>query len=967
MRQVQFTIYFFLLSLVIWAQEPVSIHLTEANGLPDIEFYDSIEDVKGYIWLAGNKGLFRYDGKEFKAYSHPEKRGRSFFNLKLDEKGRLWFTNIAGQYFYIEKDNVILFADLQELLNGKLSDYLITEKYLLIYSLRKVLWIDLKTNKIVHETKNLGGTSIGFIQDNYYHFFTPEKELLSQNIETKEIQPAVKQQYPDKESLPGFTSFHKTSQGYLVLFQNKTGENNLLFLYKNKRLTPLNLPKVLLNNTTSTIQEYDDKLYFSTKKGVVVTQLIKNKIRVISSYLKNYFTTEVTKDFQENLWITTLNNGIFIVPNESLQLINTDKKTNVIEKHTDSTFFTGDRNGNLSILSLDGNVKETLNFNDVSEIRTLNYNPSTDILYYNSDKKNIRYHVGQKRIISFENSKAAKSISLIQNDKYLKSFAHGTFYGNNKESIKIINKRSYESIYSKKYNKAYIATINGLLLYDSIFNLEKSISYNHKPIYTFDIEEASNGTIWVATYDNGILKIKKDTVIDVLSSKNGLASKAINKIKADGENLWIVTDNGFQYYNNATKTFETINKRDGLLTYNINSIETFGNDVLFSSNIGLFRFDKRTVFKNWEVPEVYITAMILEEKEVPLQSKYTRKQQESKIEIRFNSKGFQSDKFVAYEYQLKGFNDSWNSVDKGQQHVKFNTLPAGKFTFNLRARNLRDQNFSEVKSLQLNITLPFWKQAWFLICAMLAILAIVILYFRRKIRIREKQKNKELQQLEIDKQLVNLRLENLRSQMNPHFIFNALNSIQEYIVLNQQNLASTYLVKFSRLIRTYLEQSQEKEITLDQELKALHLYLELEKVRFEEELTYNISVDEGLTLETIKIPSLFIQPYIENAIKHGLHHKINNRKLAVSFKKQSERLICEITDNGIGREAAQKLKESQTQYYKSFATRANTERVELINKDRLQKIEVIISDLTDENQQPTGTRVSIQIPINQKP
>ncbi|EDP94213.1 possible sensor protein [Kordia algicida OT-1] len=963
MRQVLFSIFFFLLSLVIWAQEPVSIHLTEANGLPDIEFYDSIEDTEGYIWLAGNKGLFRYDGKEFKVYSHSEKRGRSFFNLKLDEKGRLWFTNIAGQYFYIENDNVILFKDLQEILNGKLSDYLITENYLLIYSLRSTLWIDRKTKKIVHETENLGGTSIGFVQNNHYYFLNFKKELLSQDIETKEIEPAVKQQYPDRESLPGFTRFHKTSKGYVVLFQDKTGEKNSLFLYKNKQLIAIKLPEALLNNTIFTIQEYDDKLYFSTKKGVVVTQHIKNKIRVISSYLKNYFTTEVIKDFQQNLWITTLNNGIFIIPNESLQLINTDKKTNVIEKYTDSTFFTGNKNGTLSILSLDGDVKETFNFTDVSEIQTLNYNPNTDILYYNSDEKNIRYHVGQKKIISFDNFNAAKSISHIKNDFYLKSFAHGTFYGNGKEAIKISDKRSYESIYSKKYKKAYVATTNGLLLYDSIFNFEKSISFNNKPIYTFDIEEASNGSIWVATYDNGVLNIKDDKVVEVLSLKNGLASKAINKIKTDGEHLWIVTDNGFQHYNTTTKTFKTINKRDGLLSYNINSIETFGNDVLFSSNIGLFRFDKRTVFKDWETPEVYITATILEEKEVPLKSTYTLKQQESEIEIRFNSKGFQSDTFVAYEYQLKGFNDSWNSVDKGQQHVKFNTLPAGKFTFNLRARNLRDQNYSAVKSLQLNVTLPFYKQAWFLICIMLAILAIVILYFRRKIRIREKQKNKELQQLEIDKQLVNLRLENLRSQMNPHFIFNALNSIQEYIVLNQQNLASTYLVKFSRLIRTYLEQSQEKEITLDQELKALHLYLELEKVRFEEELTYEILVDKNLALETIKIPSLFIQPYIENAIKHGLHHKISNRKLEVSFQKQNEQLICNITDNGIGREAAQKLKNSQINYYKSFATRANTERVELINKDRLQKIEVIISDLTDEKQQPTGTCVSIRIPL----
>ncbi len=964
LRQLVLIIYFTLSSLVIWAQEPVSIHLTEANGLPDIEFYDSIEDTEGYIWLAGNKGLFRYDGKEYIAYSHPEKRGRSFFNLKLDTKGRLWFNNIAGQFFYIENNKIRLFIDVQNRLNGALADYTVHEKYLLVHESRATIWIDLNTKKIVNTTPNVVGTNIGYLENDRYYYLSINNKLVYQDIQTKEIKEAVKTQLNPTKEYAAFTGFHKISNGCLLFFQSKTGDQNSLFHIQNEIITELQLPVELNKTRTQAIQEFDKLFYFATMNGVFVTKRAGNQLKIIAHYLQSYATTEIIKDFQQNLWIPTLNTGVFVIPNESLRILSSSKKNvSTLEKKTDSTYFIGDTKGNLQIANLKGKIKKTFNFNDNSNIRKLNYNPTTKILYYNSDKQVLKYHTENKTSNRIQKLSPAKSISHIKDDQYLQSYSHGTFYGNDEKNKEINQKRAYKSIYSKHNKKAYIANIDGLLLYDSLFNFQKTIQHNNKPIFSFDIDEASDGTIWAATYDNGVLGIKNDEVITVLTTENGLASKSINKIKTDGKNLWIVTDNGLQYYTSNTQTFQTINKRDGLLSYNINNIETFGDEVVFSSNIGMFCFDKHTVFKQWNTPEVYFTHINLEEKQVPLATSYTIKQQQSEIEIRFNSKGFQSDKFVNYEYQLKGFNDSWNVVDKGQLAVKFNTLPAGNFTFNLRAKNTNGTEYSEPKSIQFKITLPFWKQAWFIILIMCTVLAIVILYYKKQIRLREKQKNKELQQLEIDKQLVNLRLENLRSQMNPHFIFNALNSIQEYIVLNQQNLASTYLVKFSRLIRTYLEQSQEKEITLDQELKALHLYLELEKIRFEEELTYEVSVAENLELETIKIPSLFIQPYIENAIKHGLHHKIDNRKLAISFLKNNEQLICEITDNGIGRKAAQKLKESQTQYYKSFATRANTERVELINKDRLQKIEVLISDLTDENQQPTGTRVSIQIPL----
>jgi LytS/YehU family sensor histidine kinase len=223
-----------------------------------------------------------------------------------------------------------------------------------------------------------------------------------------------------------------------------------------------------------------------------------------------------------------------------------------------------------------------------------------------------------------------------------------------------------------------------------------------------------------------------------------------------------------------------------------------------------------------------------------------------------------------------------------------------------------------------------------------------------------------LQKELISKKLVLSQLEALRSQMNPHFIFNALNSIQEYIVFNNKELASSYLIKFSRLIRIYLEHSQQNEIVLKEEISALKIYLELEKVRFEDVLDYDLQIDESLSLEQIKIPSLFIQPYVENAIKHGLLHKLNDRMLKVTFRRGNNEgyLICTIEDNGIGRSASLEINKNKTVQHQSFATSANEKRLELINLDRAEKIVVEIVDLYSNNNESKGTKVIIKIPLN---
>ncbi|WP_161792626.1 tetratricopeptide repeat-containing sensor histidine kinase [Psychroserpens damuponensis] len=229
------------------------------------------------------------------------------------------------------------------------------------------------------------------------------------------------------------------------------------------------------------------------------------------------------------------------------------------------------------------------------------------------------------------------------------------------------------------------------------------------------------------------------------------------------------------------------------------------------------------------------------------------------------------------------------------------------------------------------------------------------------IELKETQKR-----LAIEKQYKDSELKALKAQMNPHFIFNALNSIQDYIVLNQKNLASDYLGKFADLIRNYLHFSDTGFISVPEEVYNLKLYLELEKLRFEDKLDYTFTIDSKANSEFIKIPTMLVQPYVENALKHGLLHKKDNRRLKVSMFKISDKIIeCTIEDNGVGRERSKEINKKRALQHKSFALKATTERLDLLNFGNDQKIGVQIIDLRD-NEGSNGTKVILKIPILKK-
>ncbi len=202
----------------------------------------------------------------------------------------------------------------------------------------------------------------------------------------------------------------------------------------------------------------------------------------------------------------------------------------------------------------------------------------------------------------------------------------------------------------------------------------------------------------------------------------------------------------------------------------------------------------------------------------------------------------------------------------------------------------------------------------------------------------------------------------LRAQMNPHFIFNSLNVINRYIVKADPETASLYLTKFSRLIRLILENSKNSKVLLQQELNAITLYIEMELIRFNDKFTYNIEVTPVVDLQRIEIPPMILQPYIENAIWHGLMPRPEPGKLEITIDIRNERLICIIEDNGIGRKQALKFK-SNTLRKKSQGMQITSDRLDLLTQDSAINSSVEIIDLRNEKGLAAGTKVIITIPV----
>jgi LytS/YehU family sensor histidine kinase len=330
------------------------------------------------------------------------------------------------------------------------------------------------------------------------------------------------------------------------------------------------------------------------------------------------------------------------------------------------------------------------------------------------------------------------------------------------------------------------------------------------------------------------------------------------------------------------------------------------------------------------------------------------------IEIFLTLPNFRNTNDVNIYYQVNQSN--WQKLADGEQGLTLPQLSSGNYKVKFKAE-CNGLSSNELPEVNFSIQTPWYFSWWFLIGCVILLISIAYFIVKNEFKKQQVKQQFETAKNKLEKELQQSTLASIKSQMNPHFLFNALNTIQSYIYQNDKQNASQYLGKFSELTRMILEMSNREKVSLSEEIKALKLYLELEQLRFEEKLKYEIFISKNVDEEMIHIPSMLIQPYLENAIKHGLLHKKDNWLLHVLFEKNEHTLIVKIDDNGIGRKRSQELQKLKLKQHQSFAMSANEKRLEILNKGLQKPIALQIVDKINESGDATGTTIVLHIPI----
>ena len=298
-----------------------------------------------------------------------------------------------------------------------------------------------------------------------------------------------------------------------------------------------------------------------------------------------------------------------------------------------------------------------------------------------------------------------------------------------------------------------------------------------------------------------------------------------------------------------------------------------------------------------------------------------------------------------------GYDQAWVESNQSQTAV-YPRLSPGRYHFEVIARDEFGQWVQHSRLLSVRVQPPFWQRWWFIVLMALTLGGAVFALFR--FRTREIEKTYRLQ-------LVDSELRALRSQMNPHFIFNSLNSIQYFILKKQPEEAYTYLSKFASLMRKILQNSRLKYISILDEKEWLELYLEMEKLRMDDQLDYRID-DSGVNdIKHSYIPTMLIQPYVENSIVHGLLPKEGDRRIEIKFTKHTDHVECVVEDNGIGREASRVMNEKRASKHTSAGMELTKSRLRILSEGQ-GDFDVWVEDLMDGGE-AAGTRVTIKIPL----
>ncbi len=971
-RKSYLSFIFCIYAPYLLAQAPFMRQIGEKEGLPSQIIYEIKQDQKGFLWLGTDVGIFRYDGYEFKNYVVPQSQGVAFSDFKEDKKGRIFFTNFSGQLFYLYQEQITSIALPRGCRDFGILDYDIDRQ--------SNMWL---VSDYLYFSDNLGKTwrrfalnstmPRGFISkvvvDKYgAAWILADAVYTLVNSEFVRVSPIMTANNLFAFGADVFVTDEKNSLVHQYKAIHKRWQISIGTLQQFTKARIVNLNQDQHQNTW--VMTLQGAICFAAQPSAELPQWV---------FMKDKFVSQILHDREGNYWFATIGDGLFVAPNIDILNFSTDNSS---MPSSQINCLAQDETGNLLVgtnsdIAFGFNLKQQV-FHQYQlprgDVECLLYDATRKQLFIESDgvqlfdlkaslpKENYYLGSSSKQFAIFKDQYLIAAagngcfVSKISDPKNIKRIDNVFAYNQIAPSFVLRQKRSRAVVADDTKNTFWVAYSDDLYAYKSEGIQKIRINYQ-TPIIGLSLAiDPQTHQLWVGTAQQGLLLIENDKVTKQYSTKNGLVSNLCKVVKTDGKKIWIGTDKGIQVIDTERNTLKSFNQQDGLISNEIKDLLVQEDKIWVATSKGLTVFEKKITTKNTIPPPIYITKVALAEQERVLSTDYDLSYQENNLYIGFCGLAFKSGGKFTYKYRLKGLNDAWILTESSNNFARYPSLPSGKYIFEVKAINEDGTESLKAATLNISIAYPFWKKWWFSAAILLLVSLLVSAGFYLRIRTIERRNALEMQ-------LKDAYLAALKAQMNPHFLFNVLNSIKGYIYKNDKKNAVLYLNKFADLMRKVLINSEKKQSPLSEELELLTLYINLEAMLLGEEFTWQTNIAEDIDIDEVMLPTLLLQPFVENAFKHGLRHKMGKKSLSLTINNPSKTaLVISIDDNGIGRAQSAAINQQYTQKPTSFALKNIQNRISLINESQQQQqISIEIIDKTDTQGKALGTCVVIRI------
>lgn len=958
------------------AQNSPFRHYTVNDGLANSMVYYAMQDSKGFMWFCTESGVNRFDGLHFETFTIKDGLAdNENFRCIEDSKGRIWFASYNGRLCYYdgntfvnEKTDVSLkqssdthnhIEDIIEDPKGNIWFSKFLTDYLYKYDGKKIKVI---THKPINSNSGYG--KFFFNYQGHVNYFRMDSAAIwredpesgvSHQLTTKGINRWVSINLPRSYKINP-NEFYFTSNMGLLKFSHDTVSHEVVNFDMDTKATIPILSFILLNNESWIIPKGNGIIRFPDFKNTKFKGTHKH-------YLSGQSIIDVTKDSDGGLWISTSSNGVYYLPPSAsfIRNITGESITSITHSSFDCSIGVGTFYGEFMLLKNDSLILKYKFEKSISNrVKCMKWLSQSKILlgmdhspYEYDFKKNavtILYGEGTNGCSDIDEGEAGIWLKCRQEIVLWKNNTPHLIYGKNPVvSEKLI------SIAEGGKKGCWFTSINNLYWLD--LNSKKKTLIAGNALFNSNLKNIRHikGRLWVATDGNGIFIFENDKLIKHIYTNNtSLTSNVCQKLVYDGKDkMWVATNKGISVLDAFNYQFLfSLTTNDILINNDVKDIDLCKDKAYVATPAGISVIDINSFINKTAPPAVYVKDILIKDKKYNLNHEPEFYYSREALKLSYTAITYQSRGSLKYRYKFEAEGGNWNETSSDQ--LEFFDLAPGSYALLISAKKYNSD--WSVPAIAKFTILPLWYQTtWFKALIVLAVICSVFLVTNLIL------KNKK-RKVEVEKQIVMSELRAIRLHMNPHFIYNTLNSLQLFIFKNKSLEANAYIAKLSRLMRWIMSYSEKQDITLEEEIEFLKTYVDLEQLRFEVPFKLELTLDETLNAKSTYIPPLIIQPFVENAIKYGLAEKREAGLLKIRFEKKGGLIFATIEDNGAGREKVKKEQALSMNKTPSTGIKFTEERLKLLFRDLHVKNPLKITDLYSEGL-ASGTKIEVQLPI----